>query len=137
MNLHAAVRGPIGAVNPDTLAVYLASTGYTVDDVGKQTPGYADPTTPFGVQVQAATAGDLKHTDYVNQEQLCRAVYMFGNTQGVVRVDAKGGDLLKFPQYAGGAVQVWKVIKVDESWGNVGGGGWSRVIVALQANLDV
>lgn len=134
LNLHGEVRAAIGSVNPDTLATYLKSTGFTVDSTGKQVPGYASPTTPFGVQVQAASAEDLQHTQYANQEGVYRSVFMFGNTQGVVRVDAKGGDLLKFPQFFGGSDQTWLVIAVKESWGNVGGGGWSNVIVALQTD---
>lgn len=133
LNLHSEVRAAIGSVNPDTAATYRAATGFSVDGTGAQVPTYAVDTTPFGVQVQPASGDDLQHTAYANIEGVYRSVWMFGNTQGVVRITARGGDLLLFPEFFGGTVRTWLVIKVEESWGVVGQGGWSHVIVALQA----
>lgn len=129
MNLHAMARPGINTVNPDITGDWVASTGYTVDDEFKQVPSYA--TTTIKMQVQALTAGDLKHVEGLNIEGVKRAVYMYGNKQGVVRPDAKGGDLLKFSQMQGGPVQVWKVIGVIETWAT-SGGGWCKVAVVLQ-----
>lgn len=126
MNLHAIVRGAITTVNPDTTAGYQKATGYTTSAAGKRTPAYA-ASVDVPAQVQAAGGSDLEHTEYLNIAGVYRAVYMYGNTQGVVRPDAKGGDLLSFAQVPGGTVQTWLVIKVDETWPD-----WCRVIVCLQ-----
>lgn len=114
-------------IKATVLATYLKSTGQTVDGAGVVTPTYAAPTIPFGVDVQAATAGDLKHTEYLNMEVVARKVWMFGNTTGVVRADMKGGDILLFPQVPGGTMQRWKVVAVVETWAE-----WSSVVVVLQ-----
>jgi hypothetical protein len=133
LNLHAEVRGAITSVNPDTPILYLASTGNSVDNAGRVTPGYATGANLLG-QVQPLSARDLEKINYLNLEGVLRSVHMFGNTQGVVRVDAKGGDLLQFPEVAGSTVQNWLVVNVMETWGVVGQGGWCRVIVQLQTD---
>lgn len=108
-------------------ATYLKSTGQTVDSAGVVTPTYTAPSAPFGVDVQAATAGDLKHTEYFNMQVVARKVWMFGNVTGVVRADMKGGDILLFPQVPAGTIQRWKVVAVVETWAE-----WSSVVVVLQ-----
>lgn len=131
MNLHSIVRGAITTVNPDQLITYMRSTGFTVDDTGQQTPTY-DTFTGEGAQIQAVSGKDLAHLNNLNIQGVVRAVYMYGNTNGVVRPNARGGDLLVFPQFIGDAPQTWLVVTVPESWGTVGQGGWSKVIVCLQ-----
>lgn len=130
INLHAAVRGAIQSVNPDTDIVFRASTGFTVADDGVQTPTYAANVDVRG-QVQPLGRKDLEHRDMANVQGVTRAVYLFGNAQGVVRVDAKGGDLLLFPQNRGGANQTWLVCAVLETW-NPDAAGWCKVGVVLQ-----
>lgn len=109
LNLHSAVRGAITAVNPDVLATWRISSGYTTAADGAQTPTYTD-VTGVRVQVQAMTGRDLQHQDMQNTQGVVRSVYMWGDGQGVVRGNAKGGDLLAF----GGAT--WKVCAVLETW---------------------
>lgn len=130
LNLHAAVRGPINAVNPDQQVTWRRSAGYTTGAAGARTPYYVD-TPNVGAQVQALSAKDLQHRDMLNVQGVKRAVYLFGNVQGAVRPDAKGGDLLVFPQNLGGTPQTWLVVAVLETW-NPDGAGWCKVGVQLQ-----
>lgn len=129
MNLHGIVRGAITSVNPDILVPYYKSTGYGQDATFAQVPQYAAPVN-VPIQVQALTARELQHKELVNIEGLKRAVYMYGNTQGIVRADKKGGDLLYFPQVPQGTNYIWKVVVVFETWPD-----WCKVGVVLQ--LDV
>lgn len=131
LNLHAIVRGAISTVNPDIIAPWIVSTGATTAAGGKQTPTYAAPIN-VGMQVQPVRGEDLRKYSFLQAQGIYRAVYMFGDAEGIVRVDAKGGDLLQFPIVPGGTVRTWLVSAVDETWSGVGGGGWCRVIVTLQ-----
>lgn len=132
MNLHGIVRGAINSVNADRVALYLASTGNTVNADFSQTPSYA-PGVPLRIQVQPLGRDELKHVERLNLQGVFRTVFMFGNTQGIVRVLAQGGDLLQFAPFQGQAVQNWKVVYVDGPW-NVENGGWCKVIVCLQTD---
>lgn len=132
MNLHSVVRGHIPAVTPDLPAVWRASAGsYVTAADGSRTPQYVD--TAIRAQVQALSARDLQHLSNLNIQGVESAVYMFGNPQGVVRVDVKGGDLLLFPQTLGGTVRTWLVRTVFETW-RVEQGGWGKVGVTLQVD---
>jgi hypothetical protein len=133
MNLHAIVRGPIGTVNPEFLGVWRESAGYATGADFRPTPAYVDhANTPM--QVQALSGKDLLHTDFQSMQGVKRAVYLFGNVQGVVRPDVKGGDLLLFPEVRGGANRVWLVVVVMETWGP-DTTGWCRVGVVLQTDV--
>jgi hypothetical protein len=131
LNLHAITRAAIQSVNPDISATYLKSTGYTTDGSGARTPSYVS--TDVKIQVQALTGKDLQHPAMQNAEGVLRAVYMYGNTQGVVRPDVKGGDLLEFPQVQGGTPQQWLVVAVLETW-SPDAAGWCKLGVNLQIN---
>ncbi len=136
MNLHSLVRGAITSVNPDRMALYLASAGNTVNADFSQTPGYA-PGVAVRIQIQPLGKEELRHVERLNLQGVFRTVYMYGNTQGLVRVLAQGGDLLQFAPFQGQAVQNWKVIgPVDGPW-NVENGGWSKFIVCLQTDPPV
>lgn len=130
MNLHGTVRGAIQSVRPDTPMIWRQSTGSTKDATYAQVPSYAADQ-PVRGQVQALSGKDLKHPQLQNVQGVLRAVYLFGNVQGVVRPDAKGGDKLVFPQMLGGTAQTWLVVAVLETWG-VEQGGWCKVAVNLQ-----
>lgn len=130
MNLHGIVRGAITSVNPDIIVPYYKSTGYTKDATFAQAPSYAAPVN-VPVQVQALSARDLQHTELVNMEGVKRSVHMYGNTQGIVRADKKGGDLLYFPQVPRGTSYIWKVVAVLETWPD-----WCRVAVVLQLDAS-
>jgi len=83
------------------------------------------------MQVQALSAEDLKHPNFLNVQGVKRAVYLFGNVQGTVRPDAKGGDLLVFPQNRGGLNRTWLVVAVFETW-TPDAQGFCKVGVVLQ-----
>jgi hypothetical protein len=126
MNLHGIVRGAIGTVNPDIIAPWTQSTGRTVDAAGNVTPTYAAPVN-IQIQVQAMTGKDLAAVNGMNLQGVLRAVYCYGNKQGVVRVAQKGGDLFAFPETPGATSRNWLVVKVMETWPE-----WSKIIVEMQ-----
>ena len=128
MNLHSIVRGAITSINPDISATLLRSNGYVTDASGKQNPAYL--TFAGNIQIQGVNSRDLEHTDYLNIQGTLRTVYLLGNWAGVVRADQKGGDIMKFAQMPGAAVQDWRVVTVKETWPN-----WSSVIVWLQTTV--
>ena len=130
MNLHAIVRGAISSVNPDRLITWRVNTGYVTDSAGARVPSYTD-LTGQSAQIQALSGEDLQHPSLLNVQGVKRAVYMFGNAQGVVRPDAKGGDLLLFPQVLGGADQSWLVVCALETW-TPDVAGWCKLAVVLQ-----
>ncbi len=146
LNCHAAVRGAIQALNPDISATYLASTGYSVNEGGQQTPAYAAPVT-VKIQAQPPTQRDLKHMEMLNLQGTTRTVFLYSNPEGIDRVNAKGGDLLQFPQFSGAPVDNWKVEAAAETW-DVGTNsaaasalpaspptsGWTKLYVVLQTN---
>lgn len=129
INMHAAVRGQIPAINPDITATFQASTGNTVSPAGKQTPTYAAPV-PVVIQSQPLKYSDLQHINNMNLTGVFRSIHMYGNTQGVVRPTQQGGDLLTFKQAPGSNPQVWKVVQVMETWPQ-----WCRVLACLQVNI--
>jgi hypothetical protein len=129
MNLHGAVRGIIGAVNPDLFVSWQVSTGYTVAANGAQSPTYAAAVT-VRAQVQPVSGGDLRHTDMLGLQGVMRSVYLYGSADGVIRSAAKGGDLLIFPRVPGGTPVVWLVTEVIETWPD-----WCHVIVTLQTDV--
>lgn len=135
MNLHGIVRSAINSVNPDKVAFYRASTGPTSNADFSQTPSYA-PGVWLRIQIQPLGRDELKLAERLNLQGVLRTVYMYGNTQGIVRVLAQGGDLLQFAPFQGQAMQVWKVVYVDGPW-NVENGGWCKVIVNLQTDAPV
>lgn len=128
MNLRAIANAAIQTVNPNITVSYRASTGFTTSSAGKQTATYATAVS-LQAQVQAAKGSDLEHVANLNMERVYRNVRMFGNTQGIVRPDAKGGDLLDFPQVPTGTAQTWLVVAVLETWPD-----WCSVIVCLQVS---
>lgn len=134
MNLHGTVRGAIQTVNPDIPGVFRSNQGYTTSAAGARTPMLTD--TDVFLQVQALTAKELQHPDMLNVQGVKRAVYMFGNPQGVVRPDVKGGDTLLFPQVKGGDWYTWLVVAVLETW-TPDTRGWGKVGVVLQMNPPI
>ena len=112
MNLHAIVRGAITTVNPDIIAPWTQSTGRAAPDAaGNVVSTYAAPV-DIPIQVQAMTGKDLAAVDGLNLQGVLRAVYCYGNKQGVVRVAQKGGDLFSFPETPGTTIRTWLVVKV-------------------------
>lgn len=129
MNLHGIVRGPIQAVNPDIVATVKVSKGYTTDGPGNRSPAYTT-FTGVRIQVQPLSSGDLAHIDFLNIQGELRKIYMYGNTQGVVRPSQQGGDLLTFAQFPGGTPQVWLTVTTLETWPD-----WCCVVACLQEDI--
>jgi hypothetical protein len=115
LNLHATVRAAIQSVNADIAATYIASLGYDVNASGKQVPQYASPAV-VQIQSQPPAGKDLKHIEFLNLQGTVRTVYLYSNPHAIVRVDAKGGDLLIFPSFVGGPSYTWLVKEVAERW---------------------
>lgn len=147
LNLHATVRGAIQSLNPDISAMYLASTGYSPNSAGKQVPQYAAPVT-VKIQAQPPTGKDLKHMEFLNIQGTTRTVFLYSDPEAIDRVNAKGGDLLQFPQFSGAPADNWLVKAIAETW-DVGTNnaassqlpdpppsysGWTKLYVTLQTD---
>lgn len=93
MNLHAIVSGQIGAVNPFAPIIIQRSTGYTTSASGQRSPSYSHPRR-IAAQIQALAAEDLTQIAGLNIQGEKRGVYINGRTDGLIRQDEKGGDLI-------------------------------------------
>jgi hypothetical protein len=133
LNLHNIVRPVIRAVNEDTPAKWLVSTGSTPNLAGKQIPSYAAPVC-VRAQVQPPSGKALRHAEFMNIQGTTRSVYMYGEPAAIGRVSAKGGDLLQFPGVVGGPIENWLVTMVEEKGWNLDDGSWCRVMVVLQTD---
>jgi len=126
IDVHALASSAIQQVNSDIQVLWLRSTGATTTDAaGHRAPVLESQT--VSANVQGLSAKDLEHTDGLNMQGVMRSVHLYGNVQGIVRADQKGGDILQFPQAPGGPVCDWRVTSVMETWPD-----WCRVIVTLQ-----
>lgn len=123
MNLRGMANGVTRSINPNTPATLKRSAGYVTDAAGKRTPQFQD----FAgkIQVQPMSTGDLQRAEFLNLQGILRAVYINGNWAGVVRGDAKGGDVLVFSEAE--ESKTWRVVNVVEVWPD-----WTKVIVCLQ-----
>lgn len=120
MNLHGIASGAIGAINPPVLATIKSSSGYTTNADGTRVPTYTvTPNVP--VQIQALTAGEIRHADNLNLQGVMRGVYLNGAANGVVRKYGEGGDLLIF----GG--NTWLATTVLETWPD-----WTKIVITQQ-----
>ena len=129
MNLHGLVIGQINAVNPSIPAVLKVSTGNTIADDGKPTPTYAAPVT-ISAQVQALTYKDIQQIDGLNLNGTRRAIYAYGQIDGLVRSTNKGGDLITVA--SGVHAGTWLVAMVLEQWGDGLSAAWVKVAATLQ-----
>lgn len=126
MNLRQLANQNTQRINPNISATWQSSQGYTTDAAGKRTPNTTSQT--IMINPQAVSGDTLKHIDGLNIQGVMRSVYIYGNLQGIVRADVKGGDFLIFPQVPGGNPQTWKVATVVETWPD-----WSHCVVVLQS----
>ena len=126
MNLRALANPITQIVNANLTVPWIQSMGYTTDGAGHRTA--TTVTVNVKAQVQAMSAGDLKHADAQNMSGVMRSVYMYGDVQSIVRATKQGGDKLQFPLHPGGPVQTWLVSEVVETWPT-----WCHVIVTLQS----
>jgi len=125
MNLMAAVFPITSSVNPPVTATVKYSTGYAPGAGAKQVPAY-DTVAGVLVDVQALTGKDLAQLAGLNIQGVQRAIYMYGNTQGVDRPASKGGDLIIL------GAETWKVVTVLETWAD-----WCKVGVTKQTDLTL
>jgi hypothetical protein len=128
INVRGMANAAIQVVNDNQTITLERSAGYTTAPGGKRTPAY--DTFSGEAQIQALGPKDLQHVANLNLQDVSRKVYLYGNWMGVVRADAKGGDLLTFPQVPGGTNQKWKVVTVFETWAT-----WCAVGVVLQTDV--
>ena len=124
MNLRGLVNSYTQQVNPNIVAQYLQSTGYTTSSSGKRTPSFA-PAVPVTVQMQALTYKDLQQMSGVNLNGEARAIYVSGDWKGVARPDMRGGDLFALPDGSS-----WLVVHVLENWNTTA--GWTKVAATRQ-----
>lgn len=120
MNLHGLVSGAIGIVNPHVPALIRRSEGYSTAPDGTQTPAYSAPRT-VRAQVQSLTYKDLQQIAGLNIQGEARAVYLYGNLDGVLRPDQKGGDILTIRG------ERWLTVHVLETWPD-----WCKLAVVRQ-----
>lgn len=124
MDLRSIVNPVTQIINNDIDATWMTSTGYTTNSDFSRTPSYSSKS--LKIQVQPISASDLMHVKKLNIQGVLRSVYIFGDLQGIIRADSKGGDMMMFPEIPGQSDSSWKVIKVVETWPD-----WSHVIVCL------
>jgi len=124
MNLHSIVAPVIAAVNPPLLCTLQASTGYSTAGDGARVPSYAAPVN-IEIQCQALTYNDLTQVNGLNIQGKKLAMYIFGDWEGVVRSESKGGDLITLPDGT-----VWLCVMVLEDWAL--SSGWTKIAAALQ-----
>lgn len=121
MNLHGVVAPVIAAVNPMITATIKYSDGFEIDPATyKQVPKYI-VVEDAKIQVQALTGKDIAQVEGLNLQGVVRAIYLYGDTQGVNRPTQKGGDLIIFNN------QTWLTATVLETWPD-----WSKVAATLQ-----
>lgn len=126
MNLRRIANGLTRNVNPNRTITWIQGAGYTTNGAGKRTPTQATPKS-ITANVQPLQGRDLEHVDALNLQGVFRSVYLYGDVEGIVRADGKGGDILQFSEIPGGTSRSWLVTQVMETWPD-----WCRVIVTLQ-----
>jgi hypothetical protein len=124
MNLHSIASNFIGVVNPLVPCTIKVSLPPTVNPDGTPVPAYASPIT-VQAQVQPLSQNDLRQAESLNLQGTLRAVYINGNVDGVVRVTAKGGDIVTI--LVGPNAGVYLVNKVEEAWPD-----WCHCLCTLQ-----
>lgn len=126
INLRALANTTIQSINPNISVTWVQANGYTTNADFSRTP--TTIITTVQANVQGLSGRDLQHVEGLNIQGVMRSVHLYGNVQGVVRADQKGGDILQFPEVPGGPVKDWRVISVMETWPT-----WARVLVCLQS----
>ena len=125
MNLRGLANGLTRRINPNIMGEWIRATGgYTTSADGRRTQN--TETLQIELQVQPMTSEQQRLTDGQGISGIQCSVYMYGNMHGIVRMDAKGGDMLRFPQYPNDAVRLWKVTNAW-NWD-----GWSSATVVMQ-----
>lgn len=121
MNLHGIAAPAINAVNPFIPMLYRESDGSTKSADYTPVPAFKPAVVVRG-QMQPLTYSDLQQMDSLNIQGTRRSIYLYGTADGVVRVKAKGGDIITTPDGFN-----WLVVLVVEQWPD-----WCKVAVTLQ-----
>jgi hypothetical protein len=125
MNLHGIAGPIISAVNPMIPVSLKISTGPgAIAADGSQDPGYCAPVT-VTAQIQPITTRDLQQLDGVNLGGVRWAIYLYGEVNGIVRPEKKGGDLITIA--TGRHRGVWLVVQVIEQFPD-----WVKAAIVLQ-----
>lgn len=130
IDLRGIANASIQSINPNLPVRISVPDGYTVDpETLLQVPNY----TFMDVQgnVQSLSSDDLSQIDALNIEGTLRAVYLYGNFNGVLRPDGQPTTVLSFATNESGVTKTrnWNVFKVLEVWQT-----WCKVAVVLQVN---
>jgi hypothetical protein len=93
-------------------------------------PGIWEAPIGMQAQVQPLTYRDLQQIEGLNLQGTRRAIWLFGDIEGIVRFTQQGGDLITFPGKVAGfrPGTVWLTALAAETWGP----GWCHVIATLQ-----
>ena len=132
MNLQSITAAFVAAVNPQVNCLLKVSTGNTPGADYSQTPSYA-PEVTVRAQIQSLTYRDLMQLEGLNLNGTKKAIYLYGNIEGVVRQTNKGGDIITMPDGT-----VWLVAQVLESWGQNTSNTterWCKVACVLQNSV--
>jgi hypothetical protein len=125
LNLRGIANGAIQSINPDIPAILRQSSGYTVNEAGKQQNAYRD--SRITIQSQPMSSKELQLIEALGLQGVFRAVHMNGNIEGLRRHDEKGADILNFKQYEDSQAFDWLIVQVMESWPN-----WCRLLLCRQ-----
>lgn len=124
LNLHDIAGNATSIVSPWVNVSIEFSQGYEISESGKQTPKFSKPVL-IRAKIQALSYSDLQHIASLNLQGERRAMYISGNIDALLRPDAKGGDLVTFPDGT-----VWLVAMVIEDWYMTN--GWIKAAVTRQ-----
>lgn len=132
MNLHSVANAAVRAINPNSPATIKFSTGSTVAPDGMPAPTYSAPVA-VQAQVQPLTWRELMMVDGLNLAGAKRGIYLFGDVQSIIRVNAQGGDIITITpaQGAFSANSVWLTVVSLEDWN---ADGWCKVAATLQVS---
>lgn len=126
MNLFAITANTVAVVNPLQPVTVRVSNGASTNADGSRTPAYVNYA--LQAQIQALASGELAQVSSLSIQGIHRAIYLYGDVEGLLRSDQKGGDLVIFPDGS-----TWLVTTVLETWGSVGSGDmWCKVAATLQ-----
>lgn len=131
MNLRGAVNAITQTVNPNIVVLVQISDGYTIGAGQRQAPTYK-PAISGPAQIQALSSSDLKKIEGLNIQGSMRALYMYGNLNGVVRADSQGGDLITVIAQRGvppTLVGKWLTAGVPEPWTH-----WTKIMMVKQTD---
>lgn len=128
IDLRGIANAAIQVINPNLPITVSMPNGYAIDPATLfQVPVYT--TLQVEGNVQTLSSDDLSQIDGLNIEGTLRAVYLYGNFNGILRPDQQPNTVLRFSTNESGVTKVrdWNVFKVLEVWQD-----WCKVAIVLQ-----